>query len=121
MRLATLDDAFNLKGESEMPSRSKSDIIHRCFAAYKAKDRKVIEDLLADDFRFTSPYDDEIDKSTYFERCWPNSERIKAHLIERIFEQGAEAFGCALGRAATMDGGQPVRPIIDAWRRLSGA
>ena len=71
---------------------SKSDIIRGCFNAFKAKDRKLVEDLLTDDFRFTSPYDDAIDKTTYFERCWPNSERIRTHILERIFEQGSEAF-----------------------------
>ncbi|MGH9201792.1 MAG: nuclear transport factor 2 family protein [Vicinamibacterales bacterium] len=75
-----------------MPRHSKSDIIRRCFAAYKSKDRKLLEQLLTDDFTFTSPYDDEIDKATYFERCWPNSERIRTHIFEKIFEQGDEAF-----------------------------
>ena len=42
--------------------------------------------------RFTSPYDDAIDKATYFERCWPNSERIESNDVERIFEHGDEAF-----------------------------
>lgn len=75
-----------------MPSRSKPDIIRSYFAAYKSKERKVVEDLLMDDFTFTSPYDDAIDKASYFERCWPNSERIRAHLLEKICEDGNEAF-----------------------------
>jgi ketosteroid isomerase-like protein len=75
-----------------MPA-SKSDIIRRCFAAYKSKDREALADLFAEDFTFTSPYDDAIDKATYFERCWPASiELIKGHVLERIFEQGDEAF-----------------------------
>jgi ketosteroid isomerase-like protein len=75
-----------------MALRSRSDIIRSCFAAYGTKDRQVLEDLLSEDFRFTSPYDDRIDKTTYFERCWPNSDLIKSHIIERIFENGDEAF-----------------------------
>ena len=62
------------------------------FAAYRDKNRKVVEDTLADDFRFTSPWDDAIDKATYFERCWPVSERIESNEVERIFVQGDEAF-----------------------------
>jgi hypothetical protein len=62
------------------------------FAAYQSKDRGVAERTLTDDFTFTSPYDDAIDRATYFERCWPNSERIRVFDIERIFEQGNEAF-----------------------------
>ena len=55
-------------------------------------DRKVVEDKLADDFHFTSPYDDQIDKATYFERCWKDTGWIARHDIERIFVAGDEAF-----------------------------
>jgi ketosteroid isomerase-like protein len=77
-----------------MSPRSKSDIIRSFFAAYKSKDRKLVENLLTDDFTFTSPYDDAIDKATYFERCWPISigERIRTHNLEKIFTEGGEAF-----------------------------
>ena len=85
-----------------MVAQSKSDKIRSYFGAYKSKDRKVLEDGLADDFTFTSAYDDAIDKATYFERCWPNSERIRSHIIEKIFEQGDEAF--VLYKCITNDG-----------------
>jgi ketosteroid isomerase-like protein len=75
-----------------MVSSSKSDIIRGVFAAYLSNDRKAIEDSLADDFHFTSPYDDEIDKATYFERCWRNSGWIERHELEKIFVEGSEAF-----------------------------
>ena len=71
---------------------TKSDIIRAMFAAYRNRDRKAVEDTLADDFRFTSPWDDAIDRKTYFERCWPVSERIESNEVERIFVQGDEAF-----------------------------
>jgi hypothetical protein len=32
--------------------------------------------LIAEDFHFTSPLDNRIDRKAYFERCWPNSRRI---------------------------------------------
>jgi ketosteroid isomerase-like protein len=75
-----------------MVSSSKSDIIRGVFAAYLSNDRKAVEDSLADDFHFTSPYDDEIDKATYFERCWRNSDWIERHELEKIFVEGNEAF-----------------------------
>jgi ketosteroid isomerase-like protein len=75
-----------------MVSSNKSEIIRSVFAAYLSNDRKAIEDCLADDFRFTSPYDDEIDKATYFERCWRNSDWIERHELEKIFVEGNEAF-----------------------------
>jgi ketosteroid isomerase-like protein len=71
---------------------TKSDLIRSYFAAYKNHDRTVLEKGFSDNFTFTSPYDDAIDKQTYFERCWPNHERIREHDIERIFEQGDEAY-----------------------------
>jgi ketosteroid isomerase-like protein len=85
-----------------MPQRSHSEIIRACYGAFISKDRKVVEDILADDFTFTSPYDDAIDKATYFERCWPNSELFESFDIERIFEKGSEAF--VLYRVVTKDG-----------------
>jgi hypothetical protein len=51
-----------------------------------------VEDHLADDFTFTSPYDDQIDKATYFERCWKNSDWIERHELEKILVEGDEAF-----------------------------
>jgi ketosteroid isomerase-like protein len=74
-----------------MPTRSE--LIRNCFAAYANRDRKVLEDAFADDFTFTSPYDDAIDKAAYFERCWPISASGRmSNEIERIFEQGDAAF-----------------------------
>jgi ketosteroid isomerase-like protein len=75
-----------------MPDRNRAEIIRAIFAAYMANDRKAVEDALAEDFRFTSPYDDAIDKATYFERCWRNSDWIERHELERIFVDGNEAF-----------------------------
>jgi ketosteroid isomerase-like protein len=81
---------------------SKPDILRSIFAAYNARDRGAVEDLLSEDFTFTSPYDDAIDRATYFERCWPNSNLIKKHDIERIFVEGDEAF--VTYRCITHDG-----------------
>lgn len=85
-----------------MPQQNRPDIIRSIFAAYKSKDRKVVEELLTDDFTFTSPYDDAINKATYFERCWPSSERIREHVLEKIFVEGDEAF--VLYRCRTNEG-----------------
>ncbi len=52
----------------------------------------MIKRVLADEFSFSSPSDDHIDRATYFERCWPNSERIRLHHIRTIAQSGNEAF-----------------------------
>jgi hypothetical protein len=46
------------------------------YRAYVDKDRAAIEALIADDFHFTSPLDNRIDRATYFARCWPNSATL---------------------------------------------
>ena len=75
-----------------MASGKRTDTIRALFAAYLTGNRKLVEDALSPDFRFTSPYDDNIDKPTYFERCWRNSDWIERHELERIFVEGDEAF-----------------------------
>ena len=75
-----------------MPGRDKSEIIRALFAAYLSNDRRAVENALADDFHFTSPYDDRIDKATYFARCWRNTNWIEHHELEKILVQDNEAF-----------------------------
>jgi ketosteroid isomerase-like protein len=75
-----------------MAGANKAETIRQIFAAYLANDRKFVEDAFSDDFRFTSPYDDNIDKLTYFERYWSGSDWIERHELERIFVEGDEAF-----------------------------
>lgn len=75
-----------------MSDRTKAEIIRGIFAAYLANDRRAVEEALTEDFRFTSPYDDAIDKATYFERCWRNADWIARHELEKILVEGDEAF-----------------------------
>lgn len=75
-----------------MLANNVSDLIRKYFSAYHSKDRGVVESLLSDDFTFSSPYDDHISKSVYFERCWPNSRTIRAHHIVSLLAEGGEAF-----------------------------
>jgi ketosteroid isomerase-like protein len=58
------------------------------YEAYATGDRQVLEDLLADDFVFSSPPDPGIDRAAYFERCWPNHETHRAFAYERLEEIG---------------------------------
>ena len=50
-------------------------IAQASYHAYVDKNRSALEALLAEDFHFTSPLDTRLDRKTYFERCWPNSEK----------------------------------------------
>jgi ketosteroid isomerase-like protein len=70
----------------------KADAVRALFAAYLANDRQTVDDMLTEDFRFTSPYDAAIDKTTYFARCWRGSDWIARHDLERICVDGDVAF-----------------------------
>ena len=85
-----------------MSDSKKADAVRALFEAFMSKDRKRADALLSEDFTFTSPYDDAIDKTAYFERCFPNSEHMRALDIERVAVDGDGAF--AMYRATTTDG-----------------
>jgi len=70
----------------------KADLIRAIFAAYRANDRGRVEGAFADDFTFTTPFDDGIDKATYFARCWKSADWIERHELERIFVEDDQAF-----------------------------
>jgi ketosteroid isomerase-like protein len=67
-------------------------MIASAYEAYETSNRAAIEDALAQDFSFTSPYDDAIDRKTYFERCWPNHETIAEMKLERVVIEGDAAY-----------------------------
>lgn len=62
------------------------------YEAYESGDRRIIEELLSDDFTFYSPADVGIDRARYFERCWPNAALIEAFEFVRLFEVGDEVI-----------------------------
>ena len=62
------------------------------YRAYESGDRQRVDDLLTDDFTFFSPPDPGIDRATYFERCWANSELIDSFEFVRVVESGDEVI-----------------------------
>ncbi len=73
------------------------------FAAYLANRKDEVSDMLTEDFTFSSPNDDHINKATYFERCWPQPPAFSAIHIERISLEDNEAL--VRYRADKWDGG----------------
>lgn len=71
---------------------SRADTARRLFAAYHGEDRATAERILSENFTFTSPYDDHIDRQDYFRRCWPTSRLFKRHDLERVVEAGNEVI-----------------------------
>jgi ketosteroid isomerase-like protein len=67
-----------------------TEIAKNAFRAYLSDDRDALDALIAADFHFTSPYDNRIDRRTYFERCWPNHSAITSITFVRAFQHGNE-------------------------------
>ena len=64
--------------------------VRATFSAFQRADRAAIEALLAEDLRFSSPADPELDRAGYFARCWPSAGTMAAFAIERLIEAGDE-------------------------------
>jgi ketosteroid isomerase-like protein len=62
------------------------------YAAYVNKDRAALEALIADDFRFTSPLDNGIDRASYFAICWPNSAQMESFAFVHLVAHGELVF-----------------------------
>lgn len=67
-------------------------IARKVYEAYANKDREAIEQLIADDFHFTSPRDNRLDRATYFTRCWPNAHTVDRFDFVHIVQDGARIF-----------------------------
>jgi ketosteroid isomerase-like protein len=74
-------------------------IARRGYRAYVDKDRPAIEAIIGDDFHFTSPLDNRIDRETYFARCWPNSETVVGFEFVRLVADGEQVFVTYEGRS----------------------
>ncbi|MDB5393352.1 MAG: nuclear transport factor 2 family protein [Rhodospirillales bacterium] len=75
-----------------MANSNVADLILQAFRAYETKDRSLIEPILGADLTFSSPRDDRIDRTVYFDRCWPNADQFRKFHIEKLFVEGDEAF-----------------------------
>ena len=58
--------------------------------------------MLTEDFTFSSPRDDHIDRAAYFERCWPKEPLFRDIEIEFLAVRGDEAV--VRYRAEKLDG-----------------
>jgi ketosteroid isomerase-like protein len=75
-----------------MTATNRPQVVRDSYHAYEIGDRRILEAVLSDDFTFYSPADVGIDRATYFERCWPNSERLERFEYVRLVESGDEVI-----------------------------
>jgi ketosteroid isomerase-like protein len=84
-----------------------ADTVRAFFASYLAQDRAAAERLVAEEFVFTSPQDDHIDRAAFFERCFPTADRFKDHeLLAVVPTEGDDVF---VLYEYELDGGQRHR------------
>ena len=70
-----------------------SGLIHKYYGAYESKDKAVLDGLLAHNFVFTSPNDDDhIDLKKFFEKCWPEARKIDRFDVDKVIGNGNDAF-----------------------------
>jgi len=81
-------------------------IVRACYQAYADSDRAAAEAVIAEDFHFTSPLDNRIDRETYFARCWPNHEWITAYEFIRLIRDGEQVVATYIGQSSR---GKPFR------------
>jgi ketosteroid isomerase-like protein len=67
-------------------------VVGQYYAAFEKKDWKLMEQVLADGFTFSSPLDDHISVKAFQDRCWPNAYKIKRFDLEKIVVNGDDAF-----------------------------
>jgi ketosteroid isomerase-like protein len=77
---------------------SNAAIAQAAYNAYVTKDRAALEAIIANDFHFTSPLDNRLDRETYFRRCWPNSEVIDRFDFVHLVADGDRVFVTSEGR-----------------------
>lgn len=70
---------------------SNIDTVRESLDAYRRQDIAAASRLLAEDFRFTSPQDDHIDKAAYLERCFPTADRFVASEVLAVVPAGDDA------------------------------
>lgn len=68
------------------------ELVRRVYGAYVDRDRNAIERIIGDDFHFTSPRDNRIDRATYFARCWPNCENVTDFEFIYLSAKGEQVF-----------------------------
>jgi hypothetical protein len=70
----------------------RKQIARDMYAAFAAADRGFFEQRLADNLRFSSPPDPELDRTGWWERCWPGAGRGQEFEFVRLLEAGDEVI-----------------------------
>jgi ketosteroid isomerase-like protein len=76
-----------------MQTMTNTETVRAMFEAYLARDHETAEQLLDDEFVFTSPQDDHIDKAAFLSRCFPTADRlISQDIVELVDADDGSVF-----------------------------
>ena len=73
-----------------MSGPDRPQLAREAYEAFAAGNRAAIEQLLAPDFEFHSPPDPRLDRTGFFERCWPHAGGDQSFEFTRLIESGDE-------------------------------
>lgn len=76
--------ATGIGDNSGSRSADEVDVVRALFRAWRAGDVTAAEQLIAQEFVFTSPQDDRIDRATYLHRCFPTAARFVTHELRHV-------------------------------------
>ena len=79
------------------------------YQAWTQADRAAVEAVVGDPFSFTSPYDDHIDRTEFFRRCWPNAGLHERFDVQRVLPDGED--GALVLYEARLKGGKMLRNV----------
>lgn len=68
------------------------DTVARFFEAFAEGDRAAAEALISDDFSFTSPRDNALDRAAWFRTCWAHNDQIADFDILLMAVEGLRVF-----------------------------
>ncbi|MGV9851714.1 nuclear transport factor 2 family protein [Streptomyces sp. NPDC003442] len=93
-------------------NENPASVVEAAFRYYRSQDREAALPLYADDFTFTSPQDDHIDKATFFEKCFPTADRLREQRLLHVTPADQElVFVCYEYELTTGDRHRNVEAI----------
>ena len=88
-----------------MATSHRAQLTRNFYRAFVAADRDFVEQLLDEEFSFSSPVDVGLDRAGFFARCWPGAGHVAQEFeFVRLVEVGDEVIVTYVMRRA--DGGR---------------
>ena len=67
-----------------------TDVVGEFYSAFDSQDAAAADRLMADEYRFTSPQDDHIDKAEWLRKCFPTRDHFASRSLLAIEDIGGD-------------------------------